>query len=155
MKKSILLINTMIDASSTRKFGKAGYRVGIIGRDLGRLERQQASLLDKGINCFFIVANPASESELRKAITAMQVMLGKVDFLIYKPVAEQKRDIIKRSISDVLASFGPVPTKVVKQKPHRRVASSRDGGLCIQPMSVICGFGIAGKGRYTTFGFLG
>lgn len=155
MEKSILLINTMIDTSLARKVKKSGYRVGIIGRDLGRLERQQASLLDKGINCFFIVADPASEIELRKAIMAMQVILGKVDFLIYKPVVEQKRDIIKRSISDVLPSFGPILTKVVKQKPHRRIASSRDGGLCIQPMSVICGFGIAGKGRYTTFGFLG
>lgn len=136
MTKSVLIINLADSLSMAVKLAKSGYQVGLIGRNLEKLKRQQESLLRKGIIGFFVVADPANESQLRAAITALESTLGKADLLIYRPV-----------------TLGPTQTKVRQQKKPIKSTASFEGSPCIQPMSIICGFGANGKDRCMAFGF--
>lgn len=155
MAKSVLIINVADSVSMATKFGKSGYQVGLIGRNPERLRRQQAGLLRKEIVSFFVVADPANENQLRAAITALQSALGKVDLLVYRPITRQKGDIIKKTVDSLIEALGPVQTKVLQLKKPIKTISSLEGRSCVQPMSIICGFGVADKGSSITFGIFG
>lgn len=155
MAKSVLIINVADSVNIATKFGKSGYQVGLIGRNPEKLRRQQAGLLRKEIISFFVVADPANEHELRAAITALQSALGKVNLLVYRPITRQKGDIIKKTVDSLIEALGPVQTKVLQLKKSIKTTSSLEGRSCVQPMSIICGFGVADKGRGITFGIFG
>ncbi|HWV74073.1 MAG TPA: SDR family NAD(P)-dependent oxidoreductase [Pseudosphingobacterium sp.] len=155
MAKSVLIVNVADSFNIATKFGRSGYQVGVIGRNPEKMKRQQASLLRKEIISFFVVADPASENQLRAAITALQSALGKVDLLVYRPITRQKGDVIKKTVDNLAEALGPIQTKVLQLKKPIKTTSSHEGRPSIQPMSIICGFGVADKGRCFTFGIFG
>jgi len=155
MAKSVVIINVANSVNIAMKFGKSGYQIGLIGRNPEKLKRQQAGLLKKEIISFFVIADPANENQLRAAITALQSALGKVDLLVYRPIAKQRGDVIKKTVASLIEALGPVQTKVLQLKKPIRTTSSLEGKSCVQPMSIICGFGVAEKGNDITFGIFG
>jgi len=150
-----LIINVADSATIATKLGKSGCQVGLIGRNPEKLKQQQLALLRKEIISFFVVADPANENQLRAAITALQSALGKVDLLVYRPIARRKGDVIKKTLDSLIEALGPVQTKMLPLKKPVKTTSSLDERSCVQPMSIICGFGVADKGSRITLGIFG
>lgn len=165
MKKSILIINTGTGFSSNlvEKLGKSGHKIGLISRSLDELILQQNRLTNRKITIFFTVADPSNERQLENAIAELESKLGTIDVLIYKPQAQKKKYIMKKFAFYQTKDFATEVTSASHcvQLLHMESVQNKGTGLLnrkrisMQPMSIICGFGIGFRGRYTEFGFLG
>ena len=68
-----------------RRFGRAGFRAGLVARDGERLGRAVAELAGRGVTAGAFPADVADVPALRIALDALQDELGPVDVLAFTP----------------------------------------------------------------------
>lgn len=65
------------------QFGKMGYAVGLIRRDLEALETMQEELKRQNIVSYIFAADVENEQEIREAINTLYLRMGSIDTLLY------------------------------------------------------------------------
>lgn len=65
------------------QFGKMGYAVGLIRRDLEALKSMQEELKKQKIVSYIFPANVENEQEIREAISTLYLRMGSIDTLLY------------------------------------------------------------------------
>lgn len=66
-----------------RRFGREGYRIGLVARNSEKLKEQQERLAVDGIETVWVVADAGNPDELERAITQLVRSLGQCDVLVY------------------------------------------------------------------------
>lgn len=66
-----------------RRFGREGYRIGLVARNSEKLQKQQERLAIDGIESNWVVADAGCPDELETAINQLVESLGQCDVLVY------------------------------------------------------------------------
>lgn len=112
MKKSILIIGAGegLSASVAEKFGKQGYRIGLISRSTDNLSHLAEKLSRLGIPAFSATADAGNRSALSRAIGQIKQQMGSIDVLFYNAAAVRAQDILTESAKslshDLLVNAG-------------------------------------------------
>lgn len=87
------------------KFGSEGYTIGLISRNLGKLESLKQKLNQKGIQCHVEAANAYNPNELENAIQKLKVNMGTVEVLHYNAAALKMQDLLKETSESLTEDF--------------------------------------------------
>lgn len=107
MSKSILIIGagTGLSLGVALKFGKQGYKVGLISRNRSNLENLQQILKDENIESFYNIADIKNEDELAMAINGLLHLLGGIDILFYNAANLKIKNILEESQKELTEDF--------------------------------------------------
>jgi len=72
-----------LGGSLAKRFGAAGYAVGLIARNRDHLAPVEKALQEKGHKCLSVEADAADSEQVVKAIKEIQAKLGEVEVLCY------------------------------------------------------------------------
>ncbi|MFW0716411.1 SDR family NAD(P)-dependent oxidoreductase [Pedobacter sp. N23S346] len=107
MQKSILIIGagTGLSLGVALKFGKEGYKVGLISRNNDNLEKLDAQLKAENIDCFYKAADVKNTTELHQAITDLRSILGEIDTLFYNAAHLKMQNILDETPETLTDDF--------------------------------------------------
>lgn len=88
-----------------RRFGQAGYRIGMISRNAEKLAAYQAELSGEGIHTAYAAADLSDTGQLLEALAALQAQLGRVDLLIYNAVDARYVHVLEDRADDLVKGF--------------------------------------------------
>jgi short-subunit dehydrogenase len=88
-----------------RRFGKAGYAIGMISRKEETLAAASKALVAEGIACAGIAADAASETNLRRAIAELATLQGDAQILVYNAFTDHRVVPTRLSLEDMVADF--------------------------------------------------
>lgn len=88
-----------------RRFGRAGYAVGMIARRKANLAKIAEDLDAEGITCAGVAADAGSEGALRTALSELKSLLGDPQVLIYNAYAAHREAPSKLSLEGAIADF--------------------------------------------------
>jgi len=119
MSKTIAIFGagTGLGISTTRRFGREGYRVAIIGRRAHALGTLISQLT--GINAAAFPADLAQTSSVPKLISEISIRLGGIDVVAYSPVSTNSFIPASELTANVMQSFLNLhlltPIEIVRQ----------------------------------------
>ena len=87
------------------KFGKEGFRIGMISRTESKLQTYVEQLRQKRILSDYSVADASDTAQLIKAIDALKKRLGRVDVLQYNAVDARYVNIMDEDVDDLVKGF--------------------------------------------------
>lgn len=87
-----------ISAAVARRFGREGYRLGLISRSEESLEQQCDNLSTLGIDARFAVADAGDLPRLNRAVDNLIKDLGRCDVLIYNASVMRPGDLFELSL---------------------------------------------------------
>lgn len=107
MKKSILIIGagTGLSLATARKFGKQGYKVGLISRSKSNLEILSKALSNASIENYYETADVSNSDELHIAINSINYHLQGVDVLLYNAANVKQKNILEETIETLSKDF--------------------------------------------------
>lgn len=107
MKKSILIIGAGPGVSTgiAEKFGQEGFKVGLISRNVEKLQGQINDLQAKGIEGVFATADAYDADALEAAIKNITAQLGRVDVLIYNAAALKMKALMTETTAELVEDF--------------------------------------------------
>lgn len=107
MAKSILIIGagTGLSLGVALKFGREGYKVGLISRNKSNLEKLQQVLKDENIESFYNTADIKNEDELTTVINGMLHLLGGIDILFYNAANLKMKNILEETQKELIEDF--------------------------------------------------
>lgn len=87
MTKTIAVVGAGpgLGTSMARRFGREGFRVGLLARNSNRLGAMQSALADEGISASVHVADVLDRPTLRAALAELEQACGSIDVLAYLP----------------------------------------------------------------------
>lgn len=96
-----------VGAATARRFGREGYRIGMIARTEARLETMVDELNAAGIVAAGVAADARNADDLRSALDALRAELGHVRVISYSPLpaAETIKPVTEMSVENVEASL--------------------------------------------------
>ncbi|GAB2540003.1 SDR family NAD(P)-dependent oxidoreductase [Spirosoma aerophilum] len=107
MQRSILIIGMGpgLSYGIAERFGREGFRVGMISRTREKLESYQHKLQQSGIESVFAVADVSSEAQLIAALDSLTEQLGGVDVLQYNAVDYRYKFILDETLDELTTGF--------------------------------------------------
>ena len=96
-----------IGAAVARRFGREGYRVGLVARDCGRLDLLVHELEAGGVHAAAAVADARRPEHLQVAVRELAVRLGPARVLCFSPLPDVGliKPVLDTSPQDLLASL--------------------------------------------------
>jgi short-subunit dehydrogenase len=88
-----------------RRFGRAGFAVGMIARKQETLAAAGEALDAEGIACSAVAADAASEPSLRSAIAELRTLQGDAQVLIYNAFTDHRVLPIELLLEDMITDF--------------------------------------------------
>jgi short-subunit dehydrogenase len=77
--------------ATARRFGREGYRVGLVARDAGHLDALAAELSDAGVEAAGFTADLTDRAAALGAAEAIEARFGPIDVLAYSPAGDGVR----------------------------------------------------------------
>lgn len=107
-------------AAVARRFGREGWAVGLVARDLGRLDRLAAALLAEGTHAAATAADATRPDELRAALRDLAARLGQPAALLFAPLPDVSliRPVLETAPEDLRTSLQLNAS--VRRRPSRR-----------------------------------
>jgi short-subunit dehydrogenase len=87
------------------KFGKEGFKVGMISRTESKLQGFVEALRQKGIMSDYAVADVSDTSQLLSALRSLKKRLGRIDVLEYNAVDARYVNIMDEDVDDLVKGF--------------------------------------------------
>lgn len=94
-----------ISKSVAIKFGKEGFRIGLIARNTSNLERLKDELSSQGILSGFCTADVTDPNSLITALDDLQVKFGPADLVLYNASAISVADILDQKWEEIQKCF--------------------------------------------------
>lgn len=96
MGKSILIIGAGpgLSRSVAERFGREGFSVSLVSRNVANLENLKSALKGQGINSVFAAADAANASELNAAIGSLSQAVAGFDVVLYNAAMVKALDIM-------------------------------------------------------------
>jgi short-subunit dehydrogenase len=88
-----------------RRFGRAGFAIGMVARKQETLAAAGEALDADGITCASVVADAASEASLGNAIAELTALQGDAQILIYNAFTDHRVLPTQLSLEDMIADF--------------------------------------------------
>lgn len=101
----IIGAGTGISYGVAEKFGKEGYRIALIARNVSRLKELATALQQEGIDVLYAAGDVAQETSLRQALNQISEAAGIADMILYNPSGASNKDILDldwETIKDML-----------------------------------------------------
>jgi NADP-dependent 3-hydroxy acid dehydrogenase YdfG len=95
-----------VGAATARKFAAAGYDIGLLARNAGRLEEFAAELDRAGANVGWAAVDIADPAELDSTLRRMTDSTGRVDVLLHNAVAFRETPATELTAEQLLADLG-------------------------------------------------
>jgi NADP-dependent 3-hydroxy acid dehydrogenase YdfG len=95
-----------VGAATARRFAAAGYDIGLVARDSGRLEEFAQTLTTAGAQVGWAAADVADQDALADALTRMTKHTGRLDVLVHNAVAFRPTPASELSAQDLLTDLG-------------------------------------------------
>jgi len=107
MSKSIIIVGAGegVSGAAARKFGKEGFSVGLISRDLDKIIPLVEELKADSITVFTANADVADTNHLKTAIDGLKLRLGKVNTLLYNAAFLKEKNILEEDAASLLDSI--------------------------------------------------
>ena len=105
--KTILIIGAGegLSYGVAEKFGKEGYVIGLISRNLEKLNALKQKLNNENIQCFIASANAYDSKELENAILKIKDNVGSIEVLLYNAAALKMKDLMKENSESLVQDF--------------------------------------------------
>jgi NADP-dependent 3-hydroxy acid dehydrogenase YdfG len=96
-----------IGAAAARRFGRAGYRIGLVARSQTRLDRLVNDLRAEEIDATAATADILQPAQLRRALDDLAAELGPTDVLLVSALPDTAliKPVLDTSAEDLLASL--------------------------------------------------
>jgi len=142
MSGKILLIvgaGPGISLNTARKFGKEGFNVALISRNMESLQKYENELKNDGIEAKGFPGDVSSVESLKTAIDAVIKTYGKIDVLLYNAAAGRPGKPTTLSVDQVVEDFkisvAGALTSVKEVIPHMENGTIllTGGGLALYP----------------------
>ncbi|MEH7308026.1 SDR family oxidoreductase [Neobacillus drentensis] len=142
MTEKILLIvgaGPGISLNTARKFGKEGFNVALISRNMESLQKYENELKNDGIAAKGFPGNVSSVESLKTAIDAVIKTYGKIDVLLYNAAAGRPGKPTTLSVDQLVEDFkisvAGALTSVKEVIPHMENGTIllTGGGLALHP----------------------
>jgi NADP-dependent 3-hydroxy acid dehydrogenase YdfG len=157
---SIIIIGAgpNLGAAVARRFGGEGMPVGLIARNLDRLDALAGELRGEGITVDVATADIRDAAALSQAITDLADRLGRVEVLEYSPLPAREfmKPILETTVEDVrgpleFSVLGAVAAATAVVRPMLDAGSGTilftTGGAAINPYPLRAGVGISFAGE--------
>lgn len=107
MTKTILIIGMGqgLSLGIAEKFGKEGYKIGMISRSTDKLLDFQQHLKTLGIEAEFAVADVSKTTEMIEAIRSIKSKLGTISILQYNAVDYRMKYLMDETVEDLTNGF--------------------------------------------------
>lgn len=107
MKKTILIIGVGkgLSLGIAEKFGKEGYKIGMISRSADKLSAIQTHLKEQNIESEFALADAANTNETLQAIEAIRSKVGSISILHYNAVDYRMKNLMEETVEDLTNGF--------------------------------------------------
>jgi NADP-dependent 3-hydroxy acid dehydrogenase YdfG len=113
-----------IGAAVARRFGEAGYDVGLVARSAARLEAFGTELQQAGVTAGWAPVDITDVDSFAAAVTRLADHTGRVDHLHFNPSATRMDDPLELSVPDLLADVhlgvASLLTAVQAARPYMR-----------------------------------
>lgn len=86
-----------ISFAVAQKFGKHGFKIGLVARNEEKLKNQVAQLAESGIEAAYAVGDVANESSLKNALLGIMDTFGHADLILYNAGAADVKDVLEQS----------------------------------------------------------
>lgn len=139
MKKNIVVVGAGkgLGNAVAKRFGKSGFRVILIARNVGNLNAYKEEFEKEGIETFIYSADCEKPQTLESAFKEIQDAFGVVDVLVYNArvrkdgfaTAFSNDDFIKHYQTDVASALCCVKLVMQKQAQQRSGAILLSGGI--------------------------
>jgi short-subunit dehydrogenase len=142
MSEKILLIvgaGPGISLNTARKFGKEGFNVALISRNMESLQKYENKLKNDGIAAKGFPGDISSVESLKTAINAVIQTYGKIDVLLYNAAAGRPGKPTTLSVGQLVEDFkisvAGALTSVKEVIPHMENGTIllTGGGLALHP----------------------
>ncbi|MET1416721.1 SDR family NAD(P)-dependent oxidoreductase [Roseibium sp. HPY-6] len=94
-----------VSRAVAKRFGTAGYRVGLISRNATNLQRLAADLASDGVKAFVATADAGQATELVGAMEALIGQMGACDVLIYNAAVLKPGNALDVSTEQIAAEL--------------------------------------------------
>ncbi|MGW5308365.1 SDR family NAD(P)-dependent oxidoreductase [Nocardia thailandica] len=101
-----------LGAGTARRFGRAGFRVAVVGRDATAADGHVAALAAEGIDAKAFRADVTDAAQLRSAIDRIEAELGVIDVALHSAAAEMSIRSPSTLDTEVDALAAPFALKV-------------------------------------------
>ncbi len=107
MTKTILIIGMGqgLSLGIVEKFGKEGYKVGMISRSADKLLGFQTKLKKQGIVSAFATADVADTGEMINAINEIKTKLGSISILEYNAADFRMKNLMEETVEGLTKGF--------------------------------------------------
>lgn len=143
MSKNLIIIGAGPGLSKgiAEKFGKEGFRAGLISRNSEKLEREVAGLKNMGITAFYAIADASDKKQIAKALQNLREKMGKVNTLVYNAAVLKRKNIMDETTEvllddlkvSVINALFAVQTVYEDLKENQGTVLLTGGGLAINP----------------------
>jgi short-subunit dehydrogenase len=144
---------TGLGAAVARRFGREGYRVALVARDLGRLESLVATLAGEGVEASAFAFDLRRTAAVPALIAAIHDRFGAIDVIEYAPVTTdlftRATELTVAKEQEYLDLFLLTPIEIVRAVLPAMLERGEGGILlgqgvsAIRPMPGLSGFGPA------------
>jgi NADP-dependent 3-hydroxy acid dehydrogenase YdfG len=86
-----------ISYAVAQKFGKEGFKIGLIARSEEKLKNQVLQLSENGIEAMYAVGDVSNEVSLKNALMKIKDVYGHADMILYNAAALDAKDILEQS----------------------------------------------------------
>ncbi len=94
-----------ISMGIAHRFGREGFRIGLLGRNANKLELLCKELTDHSIHVDFRVADVRSKEQLNDALDSLKNAYGVPDLVVFNPSAIVVKDVLELDWSTLLDCF--------------------------------------------------
>ena len=147
-----------LGAAVARRFGREGMSVGLIARDVAKLEELANVLGEEGITAEFVAVDIRDSDALGAAIGSLVERLGPVEVLEYSPLPAKEfmKPILETSVEDVrgpleFSVLGAVAAATAVVGPMVEAGSGTilftTGGAAVKPCPERAGVGVSFAGE--------
>lgn len=107
MEKNLLIIGMGpgLSLGVAEKFGKEGFKVGMVSRNAEKLQGFQNQLTQLGIESAFAVADVGNTAEMLQALAHLQKALGPVTVLLYNAVDYRMSHLLSETADSLTEGF--------------------------------------------------
>ncbi|MHC8380563.1 SDR family NAD(P)-dependent oxidoreductase [Pseudomonas sp. LB3P14] len=85
---AIVGMGPQLGMAVVRRFGRAGYRVGLVARNKERLAVYVAELANEGVDAAYFLEDVCNRPQLESAIDELKSHFGRIDVLEYSPMID-------------------------------------------------------------------